>query len=182
MSSETGRQKLLTPINTYFQAWGARWARVSVGTWGTLKNTTNTKQNQKELVGICVSLGSCRRSRAVLWPDLTAQEQQPVPWPGESFDGTLVSAFGVAKRGCRFPPTFMEGDVCLSPQDVSWQWDNLRTPNIPQPQRETTLGSGESKCCREPLQKEMEVGRGERKCAGVLTIFLAKMEENRCNY
>lgn len=119
MSSETGRQKLLVPINTYFQAWGPRWARVSVGTWGTLKNTTNTKQSQKAFVGICISPGSGRKSQAVLWPDLTAQHQQPAPQQEDSFGGTLVSAFGAVKLGCRFPPTFTEGGFRLKPQALS---------------------------------------------------------------
>lgn len=156
------------PINTYFQARGSRWAGVSVGTWGTLKNTTDTKQSQEESMGICVSPRSCRKSW-VMWQGRRAEHPQYMAQPRDS--GTLItSASGVVKPGCQLPPTSMARDACLS-QDVWWQWDDLGAPNIPQPLIETTLRSRESELCEEPKQKEMEGGEGSRSVMGCYSFW-----------
>lgn len=92
-----------------------------MGAWGTLKHTTNTKLSQKEMMGICINPGAAKS----LWlccavPD-SDSAPAPEPWgalAGGCGTGTLPGIQG-GKLSCGFPPASVEGDVCLSPQDMS---------------------------------------------------------------
>lgn len=153
-----------------------------MGTRGTLKDTRNTQKGQKELEGICVSPGSGRKPQAAVWPERPAEHRQHVP-SRDSFNGTLRRASEQRNLVAGSHHTSQKVACVCHHHKMHHVNKMIWVHQIFHNQEQKLLwGSGESKLCEEPQQKGMGVGRGQWKPGRVLTIFLAKMEENTTNY
>lgn len=140
-----------------------------MGAWGTLKHTTNTKQSQKEIVGICIN----PRAAKSLWLCCARLKPQPQSTLGCPGRGVVALGPSLAPRDGNPAVDFhqpLQKGMCIchhrTCHDTEIIWVN-----------QTFHGSGESRLWEEPQQKGMEAGRGERNCVGVLTAFFSFCSE-----